>query len=280
VKAGPAGFPTLDPDDRRLNPGRGAPAGRAQVAVPVCSLRREPRPDCGIDTQLIAGDVVDVYEENEGWAFVQAVHDGYCGWTASESLAAALPAPTHVVTAPRTFVYPGPDLRFPVLETLSMGSRIEVAGEAVTRGTRYLVTGNGSAIFAGHLREEGRFDTDYVAVARRLMGTPYLWGGNSGFGIDCSGLVQLSMRMCGIGVLRDSDMQAATIGEAFDPGPELAGLLRGDLVFWRGHVAIVEGDGHLLHASGHAMQVVSEPLMVAVGRIASLYESPIGFRRP
>jgi cell wall-associated NlpC family hydrolase len=274
------GLPVLDPRDRRLDPGPGAPRGRAAIAVPVCDMRRDPRPDCGIDTQLIHGDPVDVFDEHEGWARVRALHDGYCGWIDARALAEPVGAPTHVVAAPRTFVYPGPDLRFPALKTLSMGSRIVAEGEAVTRGTRYLLVEGGAAIFAGHLREAGRHDSDPVEVARRLLGTPYLWGGNSGFGIDCSGLVQLAMRMCGRDVLRDSDMQGATLGEPFDPGRGLEGLQRGDLVFWRGHVAMVEGNGHLLHASGYTMSVISEPLMGAVSRIADLFEEPIGFRRP
>ncbi len=273
-------LPFLDPKDRRLDPGPKAPLHRAIIAAPVCDMRRDPRLDCGVDTQLITGDMVDVFEESDGWARVRALHDGYCGWIPAAAIGKDGKTATHVVTAQRTFVYPGPDLRFPAITALSLGSRVAIEGEAVTRGTRYLLTDGGGAIFAGHLREAERHDGDFVEVARRLLGTPYLWGGNTGFGLDCSGLVQLSMRMCGRDVLRDSDMQAATLGTGIDPGAGLEALRRGDLVFWRGHVAIVEGDGHLLHASGNSMQVVSEPLMVAISRIASLFEAPIGFRRP
>lgn len=273
-------LPVLDPNDRRLNTGRSGALRQAHVIAPLCDLRRDPRPDCGIDTQLICGASVRVFEEENGWSLVQADDDGYVGWTSAAALHDGSFTPTHVVSAPRTFVYPGADLRFPALRALSMGSRLEISGEAVTRGTRYLLTPGGEALIANHLHPIGEHEKDYVEVARRLLGSPYLWGGNSAFGIDCSGLVQLAMQMCGRNVLRDSDMQAASLGAVIDPGPNLDALQRGDLVFWRGHVAMVEGDGHILHASGHSMLVTSEPLMSAIARIASLYEEPIGFRRP
>ncbi len=275
-------LPVLDPNDRRLHPDPKLTGARrnAHVADPACDLRREPRPDCGIDTQLLAGDHVHVFAESDGWAYVQACHDGYVGWTAASALAEGHPSPSHVVHAPRTFVYPGPDLRLPAVRQLSMGSRLRTTGEAITRGTAYKLLPTGEAVVATHLRGIAEIDQSPVTVARKLLGTPYLWGGTTAFGLDCSGLVQLAMRMCGRDVLRDSDMQAATLGAEIDPGEDLDGLVEGDLVFWRGHVGFVEGDGNLLHASGHSMQVVSEPLAIALARIAGLYHKPIGFRRP
>ena len=146
-------LPLLEPDDRRLHPDpklKGMQRN-AHVADPACDLRREPRPDCGIDTQLLAGDHVLVFAENDGWAYVQCCRDGYVGWTAGGALAEGHPSPSHVVHAPRTFVYPGPDLRMPAVRQLSMGSRLRTSGEAVTRGTAYLLLPTGEAVVATHL---------------------------------------------------------------------------------------------------------------------------------
>ncbi|RUX51719.1 peptidoglycan endopeptidase [Mesorhizobium sp. M4A.F.Ca.ET.020.02.1.1] len=252
----------------------------ARISVPVADLRKSPRWDAGVNTQAVFGDDVLVFEEREGWAWIQAERDGYVGYVADTVLGARDHAPTHVVSVPRTFLYPGPDLRIPVSGQLSMGSAVTVTGPAETRGTPYALLSSGQALIAAHLRSIGEVATDYVSVAEGFLGTPYLWGGVSGFGIDCSGLVQLAMRMTGKDVLRDSDMQAASIGEPLDPGPDFAGLRRGDLVFWKGHVAIMTDPDTMIHANGHTMLVSREGLKEAVERIGYLYGGPTGFRRP
>jgi cell wall-associated NlpC family hydrolase len=151
---------------------------------------------------------------------------------------------------------------------------------AETRGTRYALLSTGEAMISGHLRPAGEFSEDYVAVAETLLMTPYLWGGSTAFGIDCSGLVQLAMRMTGRNVLRDTDMQAATIGEPIMSGEGYSGLRRGDLVFWKGHVAIMTDERTMIHANGHTMLVSREGLTEAIDRIGYLYGGPTGFRRP
>jgi cell wall-associated NlpC family hydrolase len=256
-------------------------AGRpARISIPVADVLKAPKPDSGLNTQFLFGDDVLVFEEAGGWAWVQAERDGYVGYVAAAGIEGRGPAPTHVVSVPRTFVYPGPDLRFPRSGQLSMGSMVAVTGAAETRGTHYAVLASGEAVIAGHLRPLDARARDYVCVAEMFLGTPYLWGGASGFGIDCSGLVQLSMRMAGRDVLRDSDMQAAGLGEPFDPGADFAGLRRGDLVFWRGHVAIMTDAKNMIHANGHTMLVSREGFREAVERIGYLYGGPTGFRRP
>lgn len=256
-------------------------AGRpARVTAPVADVLKAPRADAGLNTQFLHGDDVLVFEEGDGWAWVQAERDGYVGYVAATALGARAVAPTHIVSVPRTFVYPGPDLRFSRSGQLSMGSTVAVTGAAETRGTAYAVLASGEAIIAKHLKPMAETVADYVSVAEMFLDTPYLWGGVSGFGIDCSGVVQLSMRMAGRDVLRDSDMQAASIGTPFEPGADFSGLRRGDLVFWKGHVAIMTNARDMIHANGHTMLVSREGLREAVDRIGYLYGGPTGFRRP
>jgi cell wall-associated NlpC family hydrolase len=252
----------------------------ARIVASVADMLREPRPDAGLNTQLLRGDDVTFFEEAEGWAWVQAERDGYVGYVSGGFLSQRTEEPTHVVSAPRSFLYPGPDLRFRRLGELSLGSLVTVRDFAETRGTRYALLSTGEAMIAGHLKPAGEFSEDYVAVAEQLLMTPYLWGGSTAFGIDCSGLVQLAMRMAGRDVLRDSDMQADTLGEPIELGEAYSGLRRGDLVFWKGHVAIMTDERTMIHANGHTMLVSREGLADAIDRIGYLYGGPTGFKRP
>ena len=252
----------------------------ARVTAPVLDLKSAPRPDAGLDTQLLLGDEVLVFDEAEGFAWVQAVRDGYVGYVASASLGDPDLTPTHIVAAPRTFTYREPDMKRPAMAALSIGSAVAVTGATTTRDTDYALTTAGEALVAEHLSPIGETAADWVAVAEQFELTPYLWGGASAFGIDCSGLVQLSMRMAGSTVRRDTDMQASTIGTPLEIRPDLGRLKRGDLVFWKGHVAIMTDERHIIHANGRAMMVTREPLAEAVDRIERLYGRPTGFRRP
>lgn len=247
------------------------------VAVPVADLRPKPDVNTGIDTQLILGEPLRIFECRDGWAWVQAQMDGYVGYMAKADLVSSAMKTTHWITQPRTFVYPEPDMKRPRRDALSLGSRIAVTGEAETRGTRYFLLSGGGAVIAAHCAPIGTVaGDDYVTIAARLLETPYLWGGKSAFGIDCSGLVQLSLMMAGKSAPRDSDMQAAGLGHeiGFDE------LRRGDLVFWKGHVAVMEDDETMIHANGHTMSVAREGLKAAVERIGYLYGAPTICRRP
>ena len=251
-----------------------------QVSAPVVDLRGEPRMDSGPQTQMIFGDSVRVFEEMDGWSWVQAERDGYTGYVSSAALERPSGEATHMVVVPRTFVYPGSDLRFPHTKALSLGSRLRIVGAAETRGTKYALLESGEALIASHLAPVSEHAADYVTVAETLLHTPYLWGGTSGFGIDCSGLVQLCMWVAGRKVLRDSDMQQEALGESVEPDANYSNLQRGDLVFWKGHVAICASPDMLIHASGHTMTVTLEPLQDAIKRIAYLYDLPTLIRRP
>lgn len=248
----------------------------AHVTVPVVALRPQPDLVRGIDTELLLGEDVTVFERKDGWAWVKAVSDGYVGYLPEDTIRQALSAPTHIVVTQRTFLYPVPELRKPYTDVLSMGSRVRVAGTAEARGNHYVVLEDGTAIFAKHVQPIGYNDGgDYVDIAAKFMETPYLWGGRSGLGVDCSSLIQLALLMTGRAAPRDSDMQAAGLGDPITREE----LRRGDFVFWKGHAAVMEDPETIIHANGHTMTVARENFAAAVERIGWLYEQPTGYRR-
>ena len=250
-----------------------------RVVGSLIDLKRHPAPDSAIENQALFGEAIRIFDDMEGFGWGQLQTDGYVGHVPMNSLMPGTLEATHIVSAPRTFLYPGPDMKFPVTMHLSMGSRLVVTGEAETRGTKYFRLESGECIVAAHARPVAEKASDPIAVAARLLETPYLWGGRSAFGIDCSGLVQLSHAMCGISLPRDSDMLASGAGRQIGEGNVHEPLKRGDLVFWKGHVAMLEDAKTLLHASGHVMQVVREPLNMAIERIGYLYGLPTVWRR-
>jgi hypothetical protein len=235
-----------------------------EIVAPQAPLRGEPRPDASLLTEALCGERVTIYDENaEGWSWGQLADDGYVGWMPSEALAPPGPPPTHKVAALRTLVFPGPSIKLPLLGALPLGARVAV----VRTQDRLAVTQSGGFIPASHLRTVGENETDFVAVAERFVGVPYLWGGKTALGLDCSGLVQVALTACGVPCPRDSDMQEAALGAPVAAGAHFAGFKRGDLMFWKGHVGIVRDSATLLHANAFHMAVVSEPLAAAIARI-------------
>jgi cell wall-associated NlpC family hydrolase len=245
-----------------------------EVAVPLLSLYREPRFDSRLETQGLMGERVRVFDVREGWAWLQLEADGYVGYAAMDDLSVPRVASTHRVAVPSTFMFPVPDIKSQPVVTVTMNARLAVVGG----DERFAHLANGRFIVARHLKPLEESEPDFVAVAEAYLHVPYLWGGKSVLGIDCSGLVQLSLEAAGISSPRDSDMQETQLGRAL-PNDGLSGLKRGDLVFWEDHVGIMTDAHTLLHANGHFMQVAHEPLLPAVERIARRHSPVTAIRR-
>lgn len=235
-----------------------------QVKLPMIDLCREP--GGARDRQLLLGDAVTVLHHAQDWRLVRAAKDAYCGYVLATALGAPEP-PTHKVTARATHAYAAPDIKSPDRASLSFGSQVTALSETAT----FVETATGF-IPRQHLHRVSDIAADPVTVAQLLLGTPYLWGGNSAWGIDCSGLVQAACLACAIPCPGDSDQQEKTLGTA---RPHGTAYQRNDLLFWDAHVAWVLDADTLLHANAGHMAVAKEPIQSAIDRIAAQGDGPV-----
>ncbi len=241
----------------------------ASVAVGRASLRTAPDFKATQGSELLHGERVTVYDRADGWAWVQAVNDDYVGYVREEAL--ARPFETHLqIAALMTPVFPAADIKTPVVDMLPMTAEADL----LTQLGDFLMIAPDRWLHRRHVAMLDEVQTDYAAVAEAFFGVPYVWGGKSFAGLDCSGLIQISLAACGIRSPRDTDMMESHFP---DSGPELE---RGDLVFWKGHVGVMLDGEQLLHANAHHMMVGIESLEEAAARIQKISGPPTSVKRP
>lgn len=256
------------------------PASAYQVSAGATAIRKTPAPDGEVGTFALHGETVEVFREEGEFGLVQCKRDRYTGWTLMEALSAPVLAPTHKVSALRTYAFSGAQVRSAPLFMLSLGALVVATGN---RSGPWVECARAGWVHERHLAPLGQSEDDPAGVALRFLEAPYLWGGRESLGLDCSGLVQQAFEACGVLLPRDSDMQQAwagrevaqtvTICHGFD------GLCRGDLVFWTDHVGILTAPDRLLHANAHHMAVAEESLAEAIERIGKITGPILSVRR-
>jgi cell wall-associated NlpC family hydrolase len=233
-------------------------------------LRSAPDKAAGALSELLHGETFNMLDARSGWAWGYCGHDHYVGYVPMDALGEPV-APTHVTSA-QALIFSGPDIKSAIVASCPAHARLTATGDA--EGD-FIATGAGH-VHIRHVQPFGAFENDWVSVAERHVGAPYAWGGRGGLGLDCSGLVQVSLAACGIMAPRDTDQQAESIGEPID---DTAPLRRGDVIFFPGHVGFMVDGERLIHANAYWMAVTIEPLADVIARLADKHERPVTARR-
>lgn len=236
------------------------------IISPLAPCRRRPAHDAPLDTEFLHGEPVRVFDRKDGWAWVQSLTDAYVGYVPDEQIGPPTTA-THKVSVPLALPFSAPSIKVPPRAPLPCGATVHVVSDVLEGGEHFHVTSDGAFILRQHLSPIGAPAADFVAVAEEFSGAPYLWGGKSWHGIDCSGLIQLALAAAGILAQRDSDMQLRTLGRTLADHEDLQ---RGDLLFWKGHLGVMRDAAILLHANGYHMKTASEPVAQTIARLAGL----------
>lgn len=236
----------------------------AFVAHGVANLRNAPREDSGLDTQLVYGETFTVYDEADGWAWGQAARDNYVGYLRTAGLLFGEADPTHRVRVLGSPLFSAPNIKSAARDLLPMNAKVKVVSDE----NGLAKTADGNYLYAAHLTPLGQAQPDWVGMAEKFLGAPYLWGGKTAAGCDCSGVLQTALEAGGIWSPRDTDMMEEALGQTLAVSEDLSGLMRGDLVFWKGHIGVMLDETRLLHANAYHMLVAAEPLRDAAERIA------------
>ncbi len=235
---------------------RFADGEKFSVGVSRAALRVRPSENAAQDSELLFGEVFTVYDCAQGWAWGQVANDLYVGYLRQDALTKVFAADARV-TALMAPVFSAADLKSPVHDLLPLNAAIPV----LARLGDYMQIGDGRYVHQRHL--EPLAQKDFVAVAERFLGAPYVWGGKTAAGLDCSSLIQIALQAVGKAAPRDTDMIEKALGDAVS----LSNLQRGDLVFWKGHMGVMLDEVRLLHANAFHMAVAIEPLVEAIARI-------------
>jgi len=235
---------------------RFAEGEKFSVGIGRAALRVRPSDDAAQDSELLFGETFTVYDRADGWAWGQAANDLYVGYLRIDTLTGpfTVAAKVSALMAP---AFAAADLKTPVRDLLPLNAAVP----ALARQGDYVQIGEERFVHHRHL--EPLLQKDFVAVAERFVGAPYVWGGKTMAGLDCSGLIQTALQAVGKAAPRDTDMMEKALGGTV----ALSDIRRGDLVFWKGHMGVMLDEARLLHANAFHMAVAIEPLAEAIARI-------------